>query len=221
MNILGLEFFIRFGIHAVALLILLRFTFFRFSNDRDSLFSFSLFGHGVFIVAGLLHNVDISMGFAFGLFAVFSMLRYRTESISVRNMTYLFLVIVISLISSVGPVSPSELAIINALICAITALCETRFLAPRFETSTLSYGRLKYLKPQYRGTLQTDLAELTGLDIQKVEVLDRNFKTKTAKLRIYYPKPMLTMEASPFEPMAPSSVVERSDCQATLLTNHQ
>jgi hypothetical protein len=206
MNILGLEFFLRFGIHAIALLVLLRFTFFRFSNDRDSLFSFSLFGHGVFIVAGLLHNVDISMGFAFGLFAVFSMLRYRTESISVRNMTYLFLVIVVSLISSVGPVSLIELAIINTLICAITAACETRALAPRFETSTLSYGRMKNLKPQHRGNLLSDLSELTGLNVEKVEVLDRNFKTKVAKLKIYYPKPILGTEFSTFT-AAPSSVL--------------
>ena len=220
MSILDVEFFVRFGIHAVALLILLRFTFFRFSNDRDSLFSFSLFGHGVFIVAGLLHNVEISMGFAFGLFAVFSMLRYRTESISVRNMTYLFLVIVISLISSVGPVSTLELAFINTLICAMTAVCETRFLAPRFETSTLSYGRLKYLKPEYRGNLLSDLIDLTGLDIRKVEVLDRNFKTKTAKLRIYYAKPILVTDISPFEPATPSAVTEPSARHTAYETRH-
>lgn len=221
MNYLDLDFFIRFGIQAVALLILLKFTFFRFSNDRDSLFSFSLFGHGVFIVAGLLHNVEISMGFAFGLFAVFSMLRYRTESISVRNMTYLFLVIVISLISSVGPVSPVELAIINTIICGLTALCETRFLAERFETSTLSYGRMKLLKPQYRGQLLSDLSETTGLDIQKVEVLDRNLKTKTAKLKIFFPKPTLSMEIPPYESTTPNAKMEHNQIEEMLKTTKQ
>jgi len=185
MNILGLEFF--------TLLVLLKFTFFRFSNNRDALFSFSLFGHGVFIVAGLLHNVEISMGFAFGLFAVFSMLRYRTESLSVRNMTYLFLVIVISLVSSVGPVSLVELVVINSMICAITALCETKFLAERFETSTLTYGRMKMLKPQFHGHLLADLVDLTGLNVQKVEVVDRNYKAKTAKLDLLQRQIQLTL----------------------------
>lgn len=189
MDVVGLEFFIRFAINTAALMVLLKYTFFRYSNDRNSLFSFTLFGHGVFIVAGLLHNVEISMGFAFGLFAIFSMLRYRTESISVRNMTYLFLVIVVSLISSVGPVSHSELIAINALVCALTWVCETRFLAVRHEVATLTYGRMKNLKPQNRERLIADLCDLTGLDVQNVEVIDRNYNNKTAKLRIFYPKP--------------------------------
>ncbi|MGB0867012.1 MAG: DUF4956 domain-containing protein, partial [Granulosicoccaceae bacterium] len=178
----------RFGINTAALLVLLKFNFFRFSHDRDSLFSFTLFGHGVFIVAALLHNVDISMGFAFGLFAVFSMLRYRTESITVRKMTYLFLVIVISLISSVGPVTHLELTVIATIICALSWICETHFLAPRFQVATITYGRMKMLKPELRGQLHADLHALTGLDIHKVQVVDRNYKTKVAKLRIYYPE---------------------------------
>lgn len=210
MDLVGLEFFIRFGIHAIALLFLLKYTFFRYSNDRDSLFSFTLFGHGVFIVAGLLHNVDISMGFAFGLFAVFSMLRYRTESISVRNMTYLFLVIVISLVSSVGPVSHTELVVINALICGLTWLCETRFLAVRHEVATLTYGRMKNLKPQRRGHLLADLYKLTGLDVQAVEVIDRNYNSKTAKLRIFYPKPELNTHLAPVSQATPAQDMDRS-----------
>lgn len=200
MDMIGPEFFIRFGIHAIALLFLLKFTFFRYSNDRDSLFSFTLFGHGVFIVAGLLHNVDISMGFAFGLFAVFSMLRYRTESISVRNMTYLFLVIVIALISSVGPLAHTELAMINGLICALTWLCETRVLAVRHDSTRLTYGNMKNLKPRHHKRLIADLCDLTGLDVKTVEVVERNYKTKTAKLEIFYPKPSLKTDLPSMEP---------------------
>ena len=191
MDVLGQDFLVRFGIQAIALLFLLKYTFFRYSQDRDSLFSFTLFGHGVFIVAGLLHNVDISMGFAFGLFAVFSMLRYRTESISVRNMTYLFLVIVISLISSVGPLSHVELILINTLICGLAWVSETRVLAVRHEVATLTYGNMKKLKPKKREELVADLVDLTGLDIQSVEIVDRNFKSKTAKLRVFYSKTTL------------------------------
>lgn len=192
MNILEPDFLFRFIIQIVALVLLLKFTFFRYSKDRDALFSFTLFGHGVFIVAKLLHNVDISMGFAFGLFAIFSMLRYRTESISVRNMTYLFLVIVVSLISSVAPVSLPELIMLNTTLCALAWICETRVLATRHEVSTLTYGCMPNLKPQARGVLIADLTELTGLDVQSVEIIDRNYKNKTAKLRIFHHKPELS-----------------------------
>lgn len=191
MDIIGQDFIIRFGINFVALFVLLKYTFFHYSHDRDSLFSFLLFGQGVFIVAALLHNVDISMGFAVGLFAVFSMLRYRTESMPVRNMTYLFLVIVISLVSSVGPVSHTELAVLNTLVCVLTYLCETRFLAVRYEIAILTYGKMKNLKPQYRDSLIADLNELTGLDVQRVDVVERNYRAKSAKLRIHYPEPEL------------------------------
>lgn len=209
MDIIGLEFFIRFGINAIALLVLLKFTFFRYSNNRDSLFSFTLFGHGVFIIAALLHNIDISMGFAFGLFAVFSMLRYRTESISVRNMTYLFLVIVVSLISSVGPLSHIELLMITTLICALTWVCETRILAVRHEVATLTYGRMRNLRPDRSGWLMEDLQELTGLDIKTVEIIDRNYKNKTAKLKIFYAKPELNTALS---------ISEKADAEASNVT---
>lgn len=223
MNTVGIDFFIRFGIQAIALLVLLRFTFFHYCRDRDSLFSFTLFGHGVFIVAALLHNVDISMGFAFGLFAVFSMLRYRTESISVRNMTYLFLVIVISLISSVGPLSLTELVIINTIICLLAWLCETRVLAVRHDVTTLTYGNMKNLKPKNRGRLLADLCNLTGLDIQAVEVVDRNYKNKTAKLRIFYPKPelntlLLPEEQSTAEEMSVKTPAPQTQVDTTATT---
>ena len=97
-------------------------------------------------VAGLLHNLDISMGFAFGRFAIFSMARCRTKSISVLDMTYLFLVIVVSVISSVGPVSLPELVVLSTIICALTWICETRLLATRHEVLTLTCGCMKNLK---------------------------------------------------------------------------
>ena len=196
MSILELDLLPRFGILVLTLILLLKYTFFRYSNDRDSLFSFMMFGHSAFIVAAILHNVDISMGFAVGLFAIFSMLRYRTESLSVRNMTYLFLVIVVSLISSVGPVSQTELIALNGTICLMAWACETRILATHHDVSVLTYDKMKNLKPQAYDVLLTDLRELTGLDIQSVEILDRNYKNKSAKLRIHHARPDLSEKTS-------------------------
>ncbi len=96
------EFFIRLCINVVSLFILVRFLYYRKSPNRDFLFTFYLFGFVVFIITRVLHNVEISMGFAFGLFAVFTMLRYRTESISIKEMTFLFIVIGIALLNAVA-----------------------------------------------------------------------------------------------------------------------
>ena len=85
-------------INLIASLILLRMIYYKHSPNREMLFGFFLFGNGVFVITALLHDVEMSAGFALGLFAVFSMLRYRTESIAIRDMTYLFITIAIALI---------------------------------------------------------------------------------------------------------------------------
>ena len=96
-TILTIDFLIRFIINIASLLVLLRLIHYRSASHRDSLGGFLLFGNGVFLVTALLHNVEMSMGFAFGLFAVFSMLRYRTETLSIGDMAYLFVSITIAL----------------------------------------------------------------------------------------------------------------------------
>lgn len=87
---LGTDFILRLLINTLASVLLIRFCYYKFSQHRANASSFILFGMGVFLVTFLLHTADVSMGFAFGLFAVFSMLRYRTESISIKEMTYYF-----------------------------------------------------------------------------------------------------------------------------------
>ena len=119
---LSTHFFSMLLVNIAFLGILVRGIFYRHSPDRNSLFGFFMFGTGVFLVTHLLQGVEISMGFAFGLFAIFAMLRYRTESISIRDMTYLFLVIVISLLNGVGPLTPISASFVSALLCIIVAI---------------------------------------------------------------------------------------------------
>ena len=179
-------FILNFIVNMVSLLILLRFIYYRNSPNRDSLFGFFLFGNGVFLVTALLHNVEMSMGFAFGLFAVFSMLRYRTESISIRDMTYLFIVIVMALMSAVGPVSPIELIALNLTICFLAAISETSILAPRIFDKKIVYEKVELAKPDKYEELMIDLCHRTGLEVIKAEVLNINFLHDTANIRIYY-----------------------------------
>ena len=149
-NMLDINFLGRFLINTITLLVLVKYCYYRRTPNRDFLFSFFLFGTGVFIVSFLLHGVQVSMGFAFGLFAIFSMLRYRTEAMSIKSMTYLFLVITVSLLSAVGQTSPIELILLNVLICACTGLAESKLLTPRLSEQIILYEKIENIRPQNR-----------------------------------------------------------------------
>lgn len=178
------EFIERFLLNAVVLSILLRFIYYRNSPSRDSLFGFFLFGHGVYLISALMHDVDISMGFAFGLFAVLSMLRYRTESISIRDMTYLFLVIVMSLMAAVGPISIIYLAIMSGIICLIVAFAETTWFAPRTVSKSIIYDNTINIQPQNRVALTQDLENRIGSRVIAVQVGNIDFLKDTAELHV-------------------------------------
>ena len=186
MSINGLpaDFIVRWLINAIVLLVLLRVIYFRFSPDRDSLFGFFLFGHAVYLIGALMHDVDISMGFAFGLFAVLSMLRYRTESISIRDMTYLFIVIVSSLLAAVGPVGVITLAILLLSLTAIVAACETTVFAPRTITRTVQYDSIDNIQPEHYQRLVLDLQSRLGVEILRVEVKDVDFLRDSAVVKV-------------------------------------
>ncbi len=191
------EFVERFALNAALLLVLLRFVYFRHSANRDSLFGFFLFGHGVYLISALMHDVHISMGFAFGLFAVLSMLRYRTESISIRDMTYLFLVIVMSLMCAVGPVGLVHLAAMNGALLAIVAFGETTLFAPRTIVRTIVYDDIANIRPDRRPALMRDLQARLGVPVMHVEVGNVDFLRDSAVLRV-------TLSAAPADAVAVS-----------------
>lgn len=180
-----LDFLCRYSILLVSTLFLLRAIYFRISPDRESVFSFFLFANGVFLVTYLLHDIELSMGFAFGLFAVFAMLRYRTEPISIRDMTYLFVVIGIALMSSLAPLSYLELIAIMSLLCALSGIGETRLLAPRVVQKLVVYDNIQNIKIDNNEALLADLKQRTGYDIVKVEVGRIDYLCDSAQLKIY------------------------------------
>ena len=185
-NTLDINFFVRFLINTMSLFVLVKYCYYRRTPNREFLFSFFLFGTGVFIVSYLLRSVEVSMGFAFGLFAIFSMLRYRTEAISIKAMTYLFLVITVSLLSAVGKTSPIELILLNALICVCTSLAESKMLTPRLAEQIIRYEKIENIRPQNRNRLLDDLQLRTGLEIRNVLIDKIDFLRDTATLRIFY-----------------------------------
>ncbi len=184
------DFFIRYVLLLVGVLILLRGIYFRITPNRDSVFSFFLFANGVFLITYFLHNIDLSMGFAFGLFAVFAMLRYRTEPIAIRDMTYLFVVIGLALMCSISKLSYLELAALTALVCILAGAGETRILAPRVLERKIIYDNIELIKPSHADELRQDLTKRTGLDIVKVEIGRVDYLTDSAQLLIFYSQKM-------------------------------
>lgn len=182
--IMELDILPRFLVNTIFIILLVRGCYFQHSRNRPYAVSFMLFGTGVFLVTCLLHSADISMGFAFGLFAVFSMLRYRTESITIKEMTYLFLVISIALLTAVGPISLIEVSIINAIICIFAYTLETYFLLPLTQEKIIKYEKIENIRPENRADLIEDLKQRTGLEVKYLNVESIDFSNGTAKIRI-------------------------------------
>jgi len=183
---LTMDLLIRFLINIMSLFVLLRLIHYRHAMRRGTIGGFLLFGNGIFIVTALLHNIEMSMGFAFGLFAVFAMLRYRTEELSTTDMAYLFVSIAISLMSAVSRLNFAELALINGLMCLLAVFCESRFLAPKILEKTIVYEKVDLVHPNRMDDLIEDLQQRTGLKIERIEVGDVNYLRDTAVLKIYY-----------------------------------
>jgi hypothetical protein len=135
-----------------------------------------------------LGNITINIGFAFGLFAVFAILRYRTDPIPIKEMTYLFIVITIGVINALSgaEVSYGELLFTNMALVGLTYFLETYWRKNLLVRITIEYEKIENIKPEKRDTLLADLKERTGLNIQSLEFRRMNFLRDTARIRIYY-----------------------------------
>jgi len=179
------HFVIRLLINTASVFVLIR-CYYAFSRHRENAASFILFGVGVFLVTALLHSVTVTMGFAFGLFAVFSMLRYRTEALGIKEMTYLFLVIAMALLAAVGTMHHLELVFLNLLVIVLALVLETRVLLPRHSEREVEYEKIENVHRDRRELLIADLRERTGLDVFRVDVVSVSYLRDTAMLRMHF-----------------------------------
>lgn len=183
---LTFSFFVRLGIDLFSVLILVRGIYYRTYNRADLFLTFFSFNFIIFLVSYLLNKVEMSMGAAFGLFAVFSMLRYRTESISLKDMTYLFLVIAIGLLSAISKGQGGEQLLFNGVILTFTFLLESPLLMKKESAQQVYYERIELISPQCRQELLDDLRVRTGLNIHRVEISEIDFLKDSARMTVYY-----------------------------------
>jgi hypothetical protein len=178
-------------IDIVFTLIIVRFIFYPIYKQRDYVFTSILINISVFLICFLLGSIKVKIGFAFGLFAVFSMLRYRTEQIEIRQMTYMFVVIIIAVINALSDeeISFFEQILANVSITIAVYLLEKNLLHDREFVKVITFEKIELIKPENYNLLIKDLVERTGLCIKRAEIETINFLNDTAKLRILFTIP--------------------------------
>lgn len=183
-----IELLIRFTFNFIVVFIAIRLLYYRVRRRRDYMFTYILISTTIFLLCYLLENVKLELGFALGLFAIFGIIRYRTIQIPIKEMTYLFLVIGISVINALAnkKVSYAELFVTNMLLLAVAYGLERIMMLPHESSKMITYERIELIKPELRSELKKDLEERTGLNINRIEVGKIDFLRDTAKVIIYY-----------------------------------
>ena len=169
-------------------IILVRYLYYRITPRKDYLFTYILISITVFFMVFLLENIKIELGFALGLFAIFGIIRYRTRQIPIREMTYLFLVIGISVINALAnrKVSYAELIFTNIAVLTVTYLLEKVFLLKHETKKVINYENVELIKPENRAELIRDLELRTGTNIIRVEIGRIDYLRDSARVIIYY-----------------------------------
>ncbi|MFM9943933.1 MAG: DUF4956 domain-containing protein [Bacteroidia bacterium] len=183
----------RLLIDIVSVFILVRLVYFPIYKKRDMFFTYFIFNCVIFLICFLLNKVELSMGAAFGLFAVFSMLRYRTEDISLKDMTYLFLVIAMGLIAAVSKIKGATenyellfLVCVNATLILLTWLLEGKLFLKAEAVKIILYENIELIHTDKRADLIADIKTRTGIEAHKVEIQKIDFLKDEALIKIYY-----------------------------------
>jgi hypothetical protein len=183
-----LELAIRFSFNLIVILIAVRWLYYPIAKRKDYLFTYILISVIIFLLCFLLENVKLQLGFALGLFAIFGIIRYRTNPIPIKEMTYLFLVIGISVINALAnkKVSYTELIFTNFSILLVAFFLERVFLLKHESTKTILYEKIDLVRTDRRAELIKDLEERTGLKINRLEIGRINFLRDTVRIKIHY-----------------------------------
>ncbi|MBN1597437.1 MAG: DUF4956 domain-containing protein [Bacteroidales bacterium] len=183
-----LELVIRFAINLLVMTIVVRYIYYPTTRRKDYLTTYLLIGITIFLLCFLLENVKLQLGFALGLFAIFGIIRYRTNPIPIKEMTYLFIIIGVAVINALAnkKVSYAELIFSNIIIIFITYGLEHIWLLKHESRKTILYEKIELIKPENYNKLKLDLEYRTGLKINRIEIGNVDFLKDVARIRIYY-----------------------------------
>ncbi|MBQ8336573.1 MAG: DUF4956 domain-containing protein [Bacteroidaceae bacterium] len=179
---------IAFLINLIAIMIVVRGLYYPKCKRGEFFFTYILIAISTFMLIYVLGDVKLKAGIALGLFAIFSIIRYRTEQVAIREMTYLFIIIAISAINglTVSELSYGEVLIINLLFIISIWICESKLLISHYSYKVIKYDNINLIATDKREELIADLEKRTGLKIEKVEVGSIDFLKDAAIVKMYY-----------------------------------
>jgi len=184
-----LEFVLRFILNMSVIMILVRWLYYSKTKRKDYLFTYILISSIVFLLCFLLESVKLQIGFALGMFAIFGIIRYRTDAIPIKEMTYLFLIIGVSVINALTNTETSliDLLFSNFVIIFITYGLEKLWLIKHESSKLIIYEKINLIKEERYDELISDLQERTGIrKINRVDIGKINFLRDICELTIYY-----------------------------------
>ena len=178
----------RMAINLVFLSLIIRGIYYRKTQRKDYLFTYYLMGFITFFICFSLKKLDIDTGMGLGLFAIFSIIRYRTNQIEIKEMTYLFIVIGLSVINALASnkISMVELAIVNTFILILTYVMEYVWLLKHETRKSIVFENINLIDIGKQQELKAEIERRTGLKINRVEIGKINYLDDTAVVRIYY-----------------------------------
>jgi hypothetical protein len=180
-----------FAVNLLVALVIVRLIYYPANHNKNYVFTYLAFNTVIYFVMSFLTSAELSLGVGFGLFAIFSVLRYRTSTMSTREMTYLFVVIALPVMNSLV-MRENEWAVllaVNAVVVAVLFVLEREWGFHYESTQLIRYDRIDLIKLEQRALLLEDLRLRTGLPIKRVDVGRLNFLNDTAELKIFYDEP--------------------------------
>ncbi|MFC2064258.1 DUF4956 domain-containing protein [Chloroflexota bacterium] len=183
-----IETLLSFGFNFLVVIAIVRGIYYPKTKDKDYIFTFLAFNTIIFFVLRLLSSIDLSVGFGFGLFAIFSVLRYRTNPIPIREMTYLFVIIALPVMNSIliNQNGIEQLLIANLLILVVLYAVEQGWGFKFVSRKRITYEKIDLIQPEKHQLLLEDLRQRTGLPITGFEIGSINLLRDTAKIDIFY-----------------------------------
>ena len=195
---------IRFFLNLLVCWILVQFFYYRKSRRRDYYFTFMVFSSAMLLLLYVMGNVEVGVGLTLGLFAIFGVIRYRTETVPIREMTYLFVIIALAAVNGLAPIykligatsaSPHyELSagatlvtvLANALVVLLVWVLESERLLKHTSAKLILYDRIELIVPERRAELVADLEKRVGVKVDNLEVGHVDFLRDAAFIKIYY-----------------------------------
>jgi hypothetical protein len=177
-----------FALNLASSLVVVRVIYHMAAKRRDFVFTFMLVSTAVFLLCRLLAGVEIDLAFALGLFAIFGIIRYRTNAIPIREMTYLFIVITLAVINALAPLAATwlEIALANVLIWMLSFVLERLWFVEHLATKMVVYDRIDLLHEGKRAELIADLERRTGVTVVQLEIGKVDLLRDTANLKIHF-----------------------------------